>query len=110
MLGAGHPYRPHRHRDRPPANGHRTKLRKLLGDPKVSTIVVEHREATPAAHARTVVVLDETELAHDLARDLTEALTAMRARLYARRSAARRAASAVAAIQAEPDKAAGDPA
>ncbi|EWC62154.1 putative RESOLVASE [Actinokineospora spheciospongiae] len=64
-------------------NGQRTKLRKLLGDPKVSTIVVEHRdrlahfgveylEAALAAHGRTVIVLDETEPADDLARDLTE--------------------------------------
>ena len=46
-------------------NGRRTRLRKLLGDPKVSTIVVEHRdrlarfgvehlEAALAAHGRTV--------------------------------------------------------
>lgn len=102
-------------------NGRRTKLRKLLGDPKVSVIVVEHRdrlarfgveylEAALAAHGRTVVVLDETELADDLARDLTDVLTSMCARLYGRRSAARRAASAVAAIEAEPDEAPGDPA
>ena len=86
----------------------------MIGDPKVSTIVVEHRdrlarfgveylEAALAAHGRSVVVLDETELADDLARDLTEVLTSMCARLYGRRSAARRAASAVAAIEAEPD-------
>jgi putative resolvase len=87
----------------------------------VATIVVEHRdqlarfgveylEAALAAHGRTVVVLDETELADDLARDLTEVLTSMCARLYGRRSAARRAAAAVAAIEAEPDEAPGDPA
>ncbi len=102
-------------------NGRRTKLRKILGDPTVATIVVEHRdrlarfgveylEAALAAHGRTVVVLDETELADDLARDLTEVLTSMCARLYGRRSAARRAAAAVAAIEAEPDEAPGDPA
>jgi putative resolvase len=101
-------------------NGRRTKLGKLLGDPKVSTIVVEHRdrlarfgvehlEAALSAHGRTVVVLDETELPDDLARDLTEVLTCMCARLYGRGSAARRAASAVAAIEAEPDSAPGDP-
>lgn len=67
-------------------NGRRTELRKLLGDPTVITIVVEHRdrlarfgveylEAALAAHGRTVVVLDETELADELARDLTEVLT-----------------------------------
>lgn len=102
-------------------NGRRIKLRKILGDPTVSTIVVEHRdrlarfgveylEAALAAHGRTVVVLDETELADDLARDLTEVLTLMCARLYGRGSAARRAAAAVVAIQNEPDDAPGDPA
>jgi putative resolvase len=101
-------------------NGRRTKLRKLLGDPKVSTIVVEHRdrlarfgagylEAALAAHGRTVVVLDDAELPGDLARDLTEVLTSMCARLYGRRSASRRAAAAVAAIENEPDEAPGDP-
>ena len=51
-------------------NGRRTRLRKLLGDPEVSTIVVEHRdrparfrveylEAALAAHGRTVVDLDD---------------------------------------------------
>ena len=101
-------------------NGRRTKLRKLLGDPKVSTIVVEHRdrlarfgveyvEAALAAHGRTVIVLDDAELPDDLTRDLTEVLTSMCARLYGRRSASRRAAAAVAAIRNEPDTAPGDP-
>lgn len=101
-------------------NGRRTKLRKLLGDPKVSAIVVEHRdrlarfgveylEAALAAHGRTVVVLDDAELPDDLARDLTEVLTSMCARLYGRRSASRRAAAAVVAIENEPDEAPGDP-
>ena len=100
--------------------GRRTKLRTLLGDPKVSTIVVEHRdrlarfgveylEAALAAHGRTVVVLDDSELPDDLARDLTGVLTFMCARLYGRGSASRRAAAAVVAIQNEPDDAPGDP-
>jgi putative resolvase len=101
-------------------NGRRTKLRQLLGDPKVSAIVVEHRdrlarfgveylEAALSAHGRTVVVLDEGELPDDLARDLTEVLTSMCARLYGRRSASRRAAAAVVAIENEPDTSPGDP-
>lgn len=100
-------------------NGRGTMLGKLLGDPKVSVIVVERRdrlawfgveylEAVLAAHGRSVVVLDETELADELARDLTEVLTVVCARLYGRRSAARRAAAAVAAIEAGPDEAPGD--
>ncbi|HEY6423924.1 MAG TPA: IS607 family transposase [Pseudonocardiaceae bacterium] len=94
--------------------GRRTKLRKLLGDPTVSAIIVEHRdrlarfgveylEAALSAHGRTVVVLDDAELPDDLARDLTEVLTSMCARLYGRRCASRRAAAAVVAIQNEPD-------
>jgi putative resolvase len=101
-------------------NGRCTKLRRLLGDPTVSTIVVEHRdrlarfgveylEAALSAHGRTVVVLDDTEVADDLARDMTEVLTAMCARLYGRRSASRRAAAAVVAIGNEPGEARGDP-
>lgn len=101
-------------------NGRRTKLRKLLSDPKVSTIVVEHRdrlarfgveylESALAAHGRAVVVLDDAELPDDLARDLTEVLTFMCARLYGRRFASRRAAAAVVAIENEPDSAPGDP-
>lgn len=98
-------------------NGRRTKLRKLLADPKVTTIVVEHRdrlarfgveylEAALAAHGRTVVILDDAELPDDLARDLTEVLTSMCARLYGRRSATRRAAAAVVAIEQVPEDAA----
>jgi putative resolvase len=94
--------------------GRRTKLPKLLGDPKVSMIVVGYRdrlarfgveflEAALAGHGRIVVVCDETELVEDLARDLTEVLTSVCARMYGRGSAARRAASAVAAIGVVPD-------
>ncbi len=94
--------------------GRRTKLRKLLSDPTVATIVVEHRdrlarfgveylEAALAAHGRSVVVLDDSEVADDLVRDMTEVLTAMCARLYGRRSAARRAAAAVHAAANLPD-------
>ncbi|MGH3628785.1 MAG: IS607 family transposase [Sciscionella sp.] len=100
-------------------NGRRTKLRKVLGDSGVVTIVVEHRdrlarfgveylEAALSAHGRTLVVLDEQELEDDLARDLIEVITSMCARLYGRRSASRRARAAVTAINAEPDEAPGD--
>ncbi len=88
----------------------------MLADPKVSTIVVEHRdrlagfgveylEAALSAHGRTVVILDDAELPDDLSRDLTEVLTSMCARLYGRRSAARRAAAAMSAIEREPEDA-----
>ena len=101
-------------------DGRRTKLRKMLGDPTVSTIVVEHRdrlarfgveylEAALAGARPDRGRLDDAELPDDLARDLTEVLTFMCARRYGRRSASRRAAAAVVAIENEPDEAPGDP-
>jgi putative resolvase len=91
-------------------NGKRPKLRRILSDPAVTTVVVEHRdrlarfgvehlEAALAAHGRTVVVLDDAEVDDDLVRDVTEVLTSMCARLYGRRSARKRAKSALAAAE-----------
>ena len=88
-------------------NGHRRELTRVLSDPAVTVIVVEHRDrltrfgfehlcASLAAGGRRVVVLDEAETIDDLVRDVTEVLTSLCARLYGRRSAARRAAKAVA--------------
>jgi putative resolvase len=88
-------------------NGHRRKLTKLLSDPAVTVIVVEHRDritrfgfehlaASMSACGRRIVVLDATETSDDLVRDVTEVLTSLCARLYGRRSASRRAAKAVA--------------
>ncbi|MFJ9969024.1 IS607 family transposase, partial [Streptomyces avermitilis] len=88
-------------------NGRRRKLHRLLADPGVGTIVVEHRdrlarfgvehlEAALSATGRRLVVLDPAETADDLVRDITEVLTSMCARLYGRRSAQNRAARAVA--------------
>lgn len=94
-------------------NGRRVKLAKLLSDPGVSCIVVEHRdrlarfgvehlESALSASGRTLVVLDAEEVADDLVRDITEVLTSMCARLYGRRSARSRARNGVAACAAEP--------
>jgi putative resolvase len=88
-------------------NGHRRKLTRILSDPSVSVMVVEHRDrltrfgfehlsASLAACGRRIVVLDDAETADDLVRDVTEVLTSLCARRYGRRSAARRAARAVA--------------
>lgn len=87
-------------------NGSRTKLRRLLADPKVSTVVVEHRdrlarmnselvEAALSAHGRRLVVVEEDEVDDDLVRDMTELLTSFCARLYGRRSARNRAEKAL---------------
>jgi putative resolvase len=87
-------------------NGKRTKLRRLLADPGVQVIVVEHRdrlarfgagylEASLAASGRKVLIVDEGEVEDDLAGDMTEVLTSMCARLYGRRGAKNRARRAM---------------
>jgi len=87
-------------------NGSRSKLRRLLSDPKVTTVVVEHRdrlarmnaelvEAALQAHGRRLVVIEEGEIDDDLVRDMTEVLTRFCARLYGRRSARNRALKAL---------------
>ena len=92
-------------------NGHRKGMMRLLRNPRVRTIVVEHRdrlmrfgaeyvEAALAADGRRLLVLDESELKDDLVQDVIAVLTSMCARLYGRRSAKNRAARAVACLQA----------
>jgi putative resolvase len=87
-------------------NGARAKVRRLLADPAVRTVVVEHRdrlgrmnvelvEAALSASGRTLVVLDPAEVDDDLVRDMTEVLTSFCARLYGRRSARNRAEKAL---------------
>ncbi|MFE4823721.1 IS607 family transposase [Streptomyces sp. NPDC056704] len=87
-------------------NGGRTKARRLLADPKVTIVVVEHRdrlgrvntelvEAALEAAGRRLVVLDDGEVEDDLVRDMVEVLTWFCARLYGRRSARNRARKAL---------------
>jgi putative resolvase len=87
-------------------NGSRVKLRRLLADPTVSVVVVEHRdrlarlnaelvEAALSASGRRLVVLDDGEVDDDLVRDMVEVLTSFCARLYGRRSARNRAEKAL---------------
>ena len=96
----------------PELNGRRGKLLALLGDPDVTTIVVEHRdrfarfgaeyvEAVLSASGRRLLVVDPGEVDDDLVRDVTEILTSLCARLYGRRAAASRAARGVAALVAD---------
>lgn len=95
-------------------NGHRKGLMKLLRNPDVQTIVVEHRdrlmrfgfefvEASLAAQGRKVRVIDESEVTDDVVRDLHEVIVSMCARLYGKRSAAHRAKKALDAIQQHAD-------
>lgn len=91
-------------------NGKRPKLRRILSDPSVSIVVVEHRdrlarfgiehlEAALSAHGRRIVVADQGETTDDLVRDMIEVLTSMCARLYGRRGARNRAIRAVTATK-----------
>ena len=93
-------------------NGHRPKILKLLADPGVSSIVVEHRdrlarfgweyiEASLAAFGRKLIVIDQSEMKDDLVQDMIAILTSFCARLYGRRTAKNRAAKALAAAAEE---------
>ncbi|WP_426988604.1 IS607 family transposase [Pseudarthrobacter sp. Y6] len=97
-------------------NDSRAKVRRMLADPAVNVIVVEHRErlgrmniglveAALAAAGRKLVVLDSAEVSDDLVRDMTEVLTSFCARLYGRRSARNRTAAALSAAAASPSEA-----
>ena len=87
-------------------NGHRTKLLRLLRDPEIGTIVVEHRdrlarfgteliEAALAASGRRLVVVDRSETKDDLVQDMVDVLTSFCARLYGKRGAKNRAKRAL---------------
>ena len=91
-------------------NGHRPKLRRLLADPLVQTIIVEHRdrlarfgseylEAALLSAGRTLIVVDASEMHDDLVHDMIDVLTSFYARPYGRRSAKRHAQRAVAAME-----------
>lgn len=93
-------------------NGNRPKLRKLLIDPQVSTVVVErrdrlarfgveHLESALVATGRRIVVLNSEELKDDVVRDMVDVLASMCARLYGRRSARQRAEAGVVCATAE---------
>jgi putative resolvase len=93
-------------------NGCRAKAKRLLADPAVTTVVVEHKdrlgrmnvelvEAALSATGRRLVVLDDGEVEDDLVRDMVEVLTSFCARLYGRRSAKNRAKKALEAAAAD---------
>ena len=94
-------------------NGKRRKLLRLLGDAKISAVVVEHRdrfarfgseylEAAMAASGRRLIVVDTSEMNDDLVHDMISILTSFCARLYGRRSARNRAISIERALAVEP--------
>src|SRR6266508_6993796 len=94
-------------------NGRRPRLRRLLADPTVTMIVVEHRdrlarfgvehlEAALSAQGRRLVVVDAGEATDDLVRDMIDVLTSFCARLYGRRGARNRALRAVTCAKRSP--------
>jgi putative resolvase len=91
-------------------NGTRARARRLLADPGVTVVVVEHRdrlgkvntglaEAALSADGRRLVVVDDGEVTDDLVRDMIEVLTSFCARRYGRRAARNRALKAVGCAQ-----------
>ena len=86
-------------------NDRRRKLNKVLSDPTIGTIIVEHRdrlarmnagliESALNAQGRKLIVVDDTELDDDLVCDMTEVLTSFCAR-YGRRAAKRKTDAAL---------------
>ena len=91
-------------------NDKRRKLNRLLADPGVGVIIVEHRdrlarmnagliESALKAQGRRLIVVDDGELDDDLVRDMTEVLTSLCARLYGRRAAVDKAKAALKAAE-----------
>lgn len=87
-------------------NGRRGRLSRLLSDPEIITIVVEHRdglacfgvehlEAALLASGRQLMVVDDAETDDDLVRDMVEVLRLMCAGGYGRRGARNRAQKAL---------------
>ena len=90
-------------------NAHRKGMMRLLRNPEVQTIVVEHRdrllrfgfeyvEAALAAQGRKVLVMEQEERTEDIVGDLDEVIESMCARLYGKRWAKNRARKALDAL------------
>lgn len=91
-------------------NDKRRKLNRLLADPTVGMIIVEHRdrlarmnaglvESALKAQGRRIIVVDDTESDDDLVRDMTDALTSFCARLYGRRAVKNKVQAALRAAE-----------
>jgi predicted site-specific integrase-resolvase len=95
-------------------NGRRKKLLKLLSDPTVGAILVEHRdrlarfgveyvEAALASQGRSIIVADDTEEMADIWQDFIDLVTSMCARIYGKRGARNRAKKAAEAVRKPED-------
>ena len=87
-------------------NGRRRAMLRILRNPAITTLVVEHRdrlmrfgleyvEASLAAQGRKLLAVDPDEMMDDIVRDLHEVIVSLCARLYGKRSAKNRAKRAV---------------
>jgi len=87
-------------------NGHRRLMLRILRNPAVHAVVVEHRdrlmrfgieyvEAALAAQGRKLMVVDTDEMKDDMVRDLHEVIVSLCARLYGKRSGKNRAKRAI---------------
>ena len=91
-------------------NGKRSKFMRILKNPKIGIIVVEHRdrlarfgseyiESAMCASGRRIVIVDRSEMKDDLVQDMIDVLTSFCARLYGRRSAKNKVKKAIEAIK-----------
>lgn len=91
-------------------NGHRRLMLRILRNPSIYAIVVEHRdrlmrfgfeyvEAALAASGRKIIVVDDNEVKDDIIRDLHEVIISLCSRLYGKRSAKNRARRAIESIR-----------
>lgn len=91
-------------------NGTRSKINKILADPTIGTIVVEHSDRLAQMNAqlvksalkatnRRLIVIDNTELEDDLVQEVTEFMTSACARMYGRRAAKTKALAAMKAAE-----------
>ena len=91
-------------------NDKRRKLNKVLADPTVGTIIVEHRdrlarvnagliESALEASGRRLIVVDDTDLDANLEHDMTEVLTSFCVRLYGRGAARSKVEAALKAVR-----------
>lgn len=93
-------------------NGRRKRLLSVLGNPGITTLVVENRdrlarfgfdfiETSLKAAGRNIIVMCDEERTDDLVADFTDLATSMCARIYGNRSAKNRALRAVKAAESE---------
>jgi len=91
-------------------NDHRPKLARLLSDPTIGTLIVEHRDRLTRfgyeyirqlleAQGRHVEVLFPSDTEHELVDDFVAVITSMAARLYGQRSSRQKAAKIRACVE-----------